>query len=112
MRYADDANIFVRSERAGERVMAAVRRFLEKRLRLSVNEEKSSVTTPAKVHFLGFRFGRTEEGKFGAQLSAKRKAFCAFPKSVLSKSVCPRFSKNVHPLLTVGDRHPRFTKTD
>ena len=71
VRYADDANIFVRSERAGERVMVAVRRFLEKRLRLSVNEEKSSVTTPAKVHFLGFRFGRTEEGKFGAQLSAK-----------------------------------------
>jgi group II intron reverse transcriptase/maturase len=71
VRYADDANIFVRSQRAGERVMAAMRRFLEKRLRLAVNEEKSSVTTPSKVHFLGFRFDGTEEGKFGAYLSAR-----------------------------------------
>jgi group II intron reverse transcriptase/maturase len=71
VRYADDANIFVRSERAGERVMAAVRRFLEKRLRLAVNEEKSSVTTPEAVHFLGFRFCRDKKGNFGAHLSRK-----------------------------------------
>jgi len=71
VRYADDANIFVRSERAGERVMAAVRRFLEKRLRLAVNQEKSSVTTPEDVHFLGFRFCRDKKGSFGAHLSRK-----------------------------------------
>jgi RNA-directed DNA polymerase len=71
VRYADDANIFVRSERAGERVMAAVRRFLEKRLRLAVNDEKSSVTTPEAVHFLGFRFCRDKKGTFGAHLSGK-----------------------------------------
>ena len=40
VRYADDANIFVRSERAGSRVMASLRRFLEQRLRLQINEEK------------------------------------------------------------------------
>jgi group II intron reverse transcriptase/maturase len=44
VRYADDCNIFVRSERAGQRVMSSTRRFLEARLRLQINEAKSSVT--------------------------------------------------------------------
>jgi hypothetical protein len=44
VRYADDCNIFVRSERAGQRVMESTRRFLESKLRLQINEEKSSVT--------------------------------------------------------------------
>ncbi|MFN7173047.1 MAG: group II intron reverse transcriptase/maturase [Fimbriimonadaceae bacterium] len=57
VRYADDCNIFVRSQRAGERVMVSTRRYLENRLRLQINEAKSSVTQPDKVHFLGFRFG-------------------------------------------------------
>ena len=56
VRYADDANVFVRSERAGMRVMASLRRFLEQRLRLQINEEKSAVRRPEQVHFLGFRF--------------------------------------------------------
>jgi len=56
VRYADDANVFVRSERAGIRVMASLRRFLEQRLRLQINEEKSAVRKPEQVHFLGFRF--------------------------------------------------------
>jgi RNA-directed DNA polymerase len=56
VRYADDANIFVRSERAGQRVMISVRSFLEKRMRLQVNEAKSGVRAPKDVHFLGFRF--------------------------------------------------------
>ena len=56
VRYADDCNIFVRSERAGQRVMASIRRFLEQRMRLQVNEEKSGVRKPDEVHFLGFRF--------------------------------------------------------
>ena len=46
VRYADDCNIFVRSLRAGQRVMASIRRFLERRLRLLVNEEKSKVARP------------------------------------------------------------------
>ena len=74
VRYADDANIFVRSERAGERVMEGVKRYLKKRLRLEINEEKSSVTTPGEVHFLGFRFFRNKHGKYGAQPSAKSEA--------------------------------------
>ncbi|MGC8808415.1 MAG: reverse transcriptase domain-containing protein, partial [Thiomonas sp.] len=56
VRYADDANIFVHSERAGIRIMASLRRFLEHRLRLQINEEKSAVRKPEQVHFLGFRF--------------------------------------------------------
>jgi RNA-directed DNA polymerase len=43
VRYADDCNIYVRSERAGERVMAGVKEYLERRLRLKVNEQKSAV---------------------------------------------------------------------
>ena len=61
VRYADDANIFVRSERAGLRVMASVRTFLEKRMRLQVNETKSGVRKPEEVAFLGFSFRCTKE---------------------------------------------------
>lgn len=59
VRYADDANIFVQSERAGQRVMASVRRFIEERLRLVVNADKSAVARPEERHFLGFRLRRT-----------------------------------------------------
>lgn len=54
VRYADDANIYVRSERAGQRVMASVSRFIERRLRLKVNSGKSAVARPEERHFLGF----------------------------------------------------------
>ena len=53
-RYADDANIYVRSRRAGERVMASVSRFLTSKLRLKVNETKSAVARPEERKFLGF----------------------------------------------------------
>ena len=53
VRYADDCNIYVRSRRAGERVMASVRRFLSERLSLKVNERKSAVDRPWKRKFLG-----------------------------------------------------------
>jgi RNA-directed DNA polymerase len=53
-RYADDCNIYVRSRRAGERVMASLSRFLTKKLRLKVNEAKSAVARPEERKFLGF----------------------------------------------------------
>lgn len=53
-RYADDCNIYVRSHRAGERVMATACRFLTERLRLKVNESKSAVALPEERKFLGF----------------------------------------------------------
>ena len=71
VRYADDFQIFVRSERAGERVMGSVRRFIEGRLRLKVNEAKSSVARPDQLHFLGFTLKRNREGGVEIHLSER-----------------------------------------
>src|SRR5271154_3108804 len=56
VRYADDCNIYVRSRRAGERVMTGIERFLAKRLKLKVNKAKSAVAAPRMRKFLGFSF--------------------------------------------------------
>lgn len=53
-RYADDVNIYVKSEKAGERVLSSVSRFLERRLKLKVNQAKSMVSRPWKRKFLGY----------------------------------------------------------
>ena len=53
-RYADDGNIYVKSRRAGERVMASISRYLERKLRLKVNPRKSAVDRPWKLKFLGY----------------------------------------------------------
>jgi group II intron reverse transcriptase/maturase len=58
VRYADDCNIYVRSERAGQRVMASVVTFIEKRLRLKVNTAKSAVARTEERHFVGFSLRR------------------------------------------------------
>jgi group II intron reverse transcriptase/maturase len=58
VRYADDCNIYVRSERAGQRVMASIARFIEGRLRLKVNVAKSAVAKPEERHFVGFTLRR------------------------------------------------------
>ena len=56
VRYADDCNIYVRSQRAGERVMKSVSQFITRKLKLKVNEQKSAVSRPSKRKFLGFSF--------------------------------------------------------
>jgi len=56
VRYADDCNIYVRSARAGIRVLASLTRYLERKLKLSVNEAKSAVDRPWRRTFLGFSF--------------------------------------------------------
>jgi RNA-directed DNA polymerase len=58
VRYADDSNIYVRSRRAGERVMESIRRFITTKLKLKVNEKKSAVAEPWERKFLGFSFTR------------------------------------------------------
>src|SRR5882757_3474671 len=63
VRYADDFSVFVKSERAGQRVMESIRKFIEGRLRLVVNEEKSSVSQPNDLTFLGFHLGKAPDGK-------------------------------------------------
>jgi RNA-directed DNA polymerase len=62
-RYADDSNIYVRSQRAGERVMASLTRFLTAKLKLKVNDEKSAVARPWERKFLGFSFTSNREPK-------------------------------------------------
>lgn len=62
VRYADDCNIYVRSQRAGTRVMASVRDFLQGRLGLKVNEAKSAVDRPWKRKFLGFSMYKAKSG--------------------------------------------------
>ncbi|WP_269140380.1 reverse transcriptase domain-containing protein, partial [Pseudomonas sp. Bc-h] len=60
VRYADDCNIYVASERAGIRVLAGITQFLAKKLKLKVNEEKSAVARPWERKFLGFTFTRKD----------------------------------------------------
>jgi RNA-directed DNA polymerase len=56
VRYADDCNIYVRSERAGQRVMNSITQFITQRLKLKVNDKKSAVARPQERKFLGFSF--------------------------------------------------------
>src|SRR5246500_426174 len=56
VRYADDSNIYVRSEKAGRRVMESISRFITQKLKLKVNEAKSAVARPQERKFLGFSF--------------------------------------------------------
>src|SRR5437667_3740099 len=56
VRYVDDSNIYVRSERVGQRVMDSITRFITQRLKLKVNDKKSAVARPQERKFLGFSF--------------------------------------------------------
>jgi len=62
-RYADDSNIYVRSQRAGERVKRSITGFIERRLKLKVNEQKSAVARPGERKFLGFSMTNAAEPK-------------------------------------------------
>jgi RNA-directed DNA polymerase len=73
-RYADDCNVYVRSERAGMRVMASLERFIERRLRLKINRDKSAVARPEDRHFLGFCLRRDpQSGAVEVLLSERTK---------------------------------------
>ena len=78
VRYADDGNIYVRSRQAGERVLASITRFLERRLHLQVNAAKSAVDRPWERQFLGFTF--TSGRRIRRKVSAK--ALAAFQAKV------------------------------
>lgn len=69
-RYADDNNIYVKSKRAGERVMENITDFLEKKLKLKVNKDKSAVDRPWRRKFLGFTFYQYH-GKIGIRVHQK-----------------------------------------
>ncbi|HEY1005570.1 MAG TPA: group II intron reverse transcriptase/maturase, partial [Sphingobacteriaceae bacterium] len=68
VRYADDCNIYVRKQRSGERVFRSISQFLEKKMRLKVNHEKSKVDQPRNRKFLGFSF-YSRKGGIGIRIS-------------------------------------------
>ena len=72
-RYADDGNIYVKSKRAGERVLQSVTRWLAKKLRLKVNQSKSAVDRPWNRKFLGFTFTRGRKRAIAPASKAKFK---------------------------------------
>lgn len=82
-RYADDNNIYVKTKRAGERVTKSIQNYLEKVLKLKVNEQKSAVDRPWKRKFLGFSF-----------TNAKQARIRIHPKSLLKLKEKIRFITN------------------
>ena len=66
VRYADDCNIFVGSEKAAERVMRSVTDFIERKLGLKINATKSQIGRPNQIKFLGFGYAEDDEGKYYA----------------------------------------------
>ena len=69
-RYADDCNIYVRSPRAGKRIMTGIRQFIEKKLKLRINEDKSAVASPTRRKFLGYSFYKTR-GRYKLRVHEK-----------------------------------------
>jgi RNA-directed DNA polymerase len=72
-RYADDCNVYLRSKRAGERVMGSLTRFLEGCLRLTVNQEKSAVDRPWKRGFLGYSMTFHKENRIKVTVQAVKR---------------------------------------
>jgi len=64
VRYADDCNIYVKSKRAGYRVLNSISKFLEKDLKLTVNQKKTKVGSPLRLKFLGFSLGVSSKGTY------------------------------------------------
>ena len=85
VRYADDCNIYVASERAAERVMASVKRFLAEKLSLKVNERKSTVDRPWRLKFLGFSFYKRK----GAEVRVATRRSTAFGPSPATDETHP-----------------------
>lgn len=85
VRYADDCNIYVKSERAGHRIMESITRFINKKLKLKVNQDKSAVDRPNKRKFLGFYFGSGKATKRGISHESKT-----------------RFKRRVRQLIPIG----------
>ncbi|MDD5596705.1 MAG: group II intron reverse transcriptase/maturase [Victivallaceae bacterium] len=71
VRYADDVNIYVKTQRAAERVLKGVTEFLETKLKLKVNEAKSKAGSPLKLKFLGFAMHSSRTGKAGIRIHKK-----------------------------------------
>ena len=71
VRYADDGRIYVASERAGQRVMESITRYIERRLKLRVNRQKSAVAPAVERPLLGFQFFRYRDSRIGVTVAPK-----------------------------------------
>ena len=85
VRYADDCNIFVRSEKAADRVMASVGSWLERKLRLKVSATKTKVVRPNDSGFLGFTFWKSKDGWKPRPLDARKAKLCEKVKETLCR---------------------------
>ncbi len=85
VRYADDCNIFVRSEKAADRVMASVSSWLERKLRLKVSATKTKVVRPSDSSFLGFTFWKSQDGWKPKPLEARKAKLCEKVKKILCR---------------------------
>lgn len=85
VRYADDCNIFVRSEMAADRVIASVSSWLERKLRLKVNASKSKVVRPTRSTFLGFTFWKSTDGWRPRPAKDRKDRICGKVKAILCR---------------------------
>ena len=85
VRYADDCNIFVKSEMAADRVIASVSSWLERKLRLKVNASKSKVVRPTGSTFLGFTFWKSTDGWKPRPAKDRKDRICRKVKAVLCR---------------------------
>lgn len=113
-RYADDCNIYVKSEKAGRRVLESITRFLEKKLQLKVNRDKSAVDKPWQRKFLGYSFTSSKETKIRVHekskesLRKKVKALCRIARG-MNMEIFIR--KKLNPLLRGWGNYFRYTDT-
>ncbi len=98
-RYADDCNIYVKSKRAGYRVMKGIRRFIEGELKLKVNESKSAVASPMKRKFLGYSFYHMK-GKYYLRVHPKSiQRLKANIREVTNRNVSMNFEVRIKKLI-------------
>ena len=101
-RYADDCNIYVKSEIAGQRVMQSVTRFLNTKLKLKVNEQKSAVARPWDRKFLGFTFlGGKEPGRImvhGSRVKRLKDKIKGLTKKMKGRKVTDSIQKLIMPI--------------
>lgn len=86
VRYADDCNIYVKSKRAAYRVLESISKFLEKDLKVTVNQEKTTVDSPLKLKFLGFSLGRSAKGTYVRPSNQSKKRIKQSLKKITKRS--------------------------
>ncbi|WP_125772646.1 group II intron reverse transcriptase/maturase, partial [Companilactobacillus furfuricola] len=86
VRYADDCNIYVKSKRAGERVLESVSNFLKKDLKLTINRKKTTVGNPRRLKFLGFSVGVSQKGAYPIASNQSKKRLIHSLKTITKRN--------------------------